>query len=87
MVCVGPQDLALHDINKYLCTILSQFKTVLVLGVIGEMADYLHSLRSNENLQKEFLILLKQPGRNLAKLSDEVGTALHCGAKKRKEGM
>ena len=48
-----------------------------VLGVIDEMADYLHPLRSNENLQKEFLILLKQPGRNLAKLSNEVSTATY----------
>lgn len=44
------------------------------LGVINEMADYLHPLRSNDSLHKEFILLLKQPGRNLAKLSDEVST-------------
>lgn len=40
------------------------------------MADYLYPLRSNENLQKEFITLLKQPGKNLAKLSDEVSRAI-----------
>ena len=37
------------------------------------MAEYLYPLRSNKNLQSEFLIFLKQHG-NLAKLSDEVST-------------